>query len=147
MQNIVNVIQASQHLSVLRCATLAISNLLRGKPAPSECYAMEALPILNRLIFSTDMNKCSLMQHKWALTYVTDGSNDKIQAVIDSGCLKRVIMLLSHESSSVVVPAVRIVGNVQSRMVASPEITLHIIFIQNHPYFTTLLKPSYIFVV
>ncbi len=32
----------------------------------------------------------------WALSYVSDGSNDKIQAVIEAGVCQRLVELLIH---------------------------------------------------
>ncbi|KAG2373031.1 hypothetical protein C9374_012877 [Naegleria lovaniensis] len=112
LRNIVNLVSMSQSLSVVRCAAWAISNLVRGNPKPSEYYVLEALPALSRLIFSTDNEVLS--DTAWALSYVTDGANDRIQAVIDSNCVKQVITLLSHDSHSVVAPALRIIGNIAS---------------------------------
>lgn len=47
----------------------------------------------------------------WALAYIGDGSNERIQAVIDSGVCPRVIELLKHPSRTVRIPALRCVGN------------------------------------
>ncbi|KAH6755251.1 hypothetical protein C2S52_023634 [Perilla frutescens var. hirtella] len=51
----------------------------------------------------------------WALSYLSDGSNDKIQAVIDSGVCRRLVELLHHPSPSVLIPALRTVGNIVTR--------------------------------
>jgi importin subunit alpha-1 len=48
----------------------------------------------------------------WALSYLSDGSNEKIQAVIEAGVSKRIIELLMHHSASVQTPALRTVGNI-----------------------------------
>ena len=47
----------------------------------------------------------------WAISYLSDGSNDKIQAVIESGVCRRLVELLTHRSSSVQTPALRSIGN------------------------------------
>lgn len=104
-----------------------------------------ALPVLRQLIDSTDEEV--LTDACWALSYLSDGSNDKIQAVIDSGVCRRLVELLqwvikfvpctliqvplckacsfiltclmnviighfSHPSPSVLIPALRTVGNI-----------------------------------
>ena len=46
------------------------------------------------------------------IAYLSDGSNDKIQAVIGSGVCRRLVDLLMHPSTSVQTPALRSVGNI-----------------------------------
>lgn len=48
----------------------------------------------------------------WAISYLSDGSNDKIQAVIESGVCRRLVDLLMHNSTAVQTPALRSVGNI-----------------------------------
>lgn len=48
----------------------------------------------------------------WAISYLSDGSNDKIQAVIEAGIPRRLVELLTHASTSVQTPALRSVGNI-----------------------------------
>lgn len=48
----------------------------------------------------------------WALSYLTDGSNDKIQAVLDTGIVPRLIELLANTDVKVLTPALRTVGNI-----------------------------------
>lgn len=48
----------------------------------------------------------------WAISYLSDGTNDKIQAVIDSGIPRKLVELLQHPSTAVQTPALRSVGNI-----------------------------------
>lgn len=38
----------------------------------------------------------------WALSYLSDGTNEKIQAVIDAGVCRRLVELLMHISPQVI---------------------------------------------
>ena len=48
----------------------------------------------------------------WAISYLSDGANDKIQSVIEAGIPRRLVELLMHASTSVQTPALRSVGNI-----------------------------------
>jgi len=48
----------------------------------------------------------------WALSYLSDGSNQKIQAVIESGVCRRLVELLMYPQYSVQTPALRTIGNI-----------------------------------
>jgi len=100
----------SSKLSMLRNATWTLSNFCRGKPQPPFELVCPALPTLARLIYSTDEEV--LTDACWALSYLSDGSNDKIQAVIEAGVCRRMVELLMHTSYSVKTPALRTVGNI-----------------------------------
>ena len=67
-----------------RNAVWALSNLCRGKnPPPDFSKVSPALPILAHLLFFNDTDV--LADTCWALSYLSDGPNEKVQAVIDSG--------------------------------------------------------------
>lgn len=100
-----------QKLSMLRNATWTLSNFCRGKtPPPDWNLISPALPVLSHLIHSMDDEV--LIDACWAISYLSDGSNDKIQAVIESGVCRRLVDLLMHQSTAVQTPALRSVGNI-----------------------------------
>jgi len=97
-------------LSMLRNATWTLSNFCRGKPQPDFENVRPALPTLAQLIFSPDEEV--LTDACWALSYLSDGPNEKIQAVIESGVCRRLVELLLNPSPAVQTPALRTVGNI-----------------------------------
>ncbi|KAL7112567.1 hypothetical protein ACP275_04G010200 [Erythranthe tilingii] len=97
-------------LSMLRNATWTLSNFCRGKPQPQFEQVKPALPALAHLIHTNDEEV--LTDACWALSYLSDGINDKIQTVIEAGVCPRLVELLLHPSPSVLIPALRTVGNI-----------------------------------
>ncbi|KAJ7955182.1 Importin subunit alpha [Quillaja saponaria] len=104
--------QLNEHakLSMLRNATWTLSNFCRGKPQPPFEQVRPALPALERLVNSSDEEV--LTDACWALSYLSDGTNDKIQAVIEAGVCSRLVNLLIHPFPAVLIPALRTVGNI-----------------------------------
>lgn len=100
----------SNRLTTTRNAVWALSNLCRGKNPPNFSKVSPCLTVLSRLLFSSDSD--ILADVCWALSYLSDGPNDKIQAVIDSGVCRRLVELLMYNDDKVVSPALRAVGNI-----------------------------------
>jgi hypothetical protein len=97
-------------MSMLRNATWTLSNMCRGKPQPAWHMVAPALPVLAQLVFSNDDEV--LADGCWALSYLSDGSNEKIQAVLDTGICARIVELMGHPPASVQTPALRTAGNI-----------------------------------
>ena len=101
-----------QSLSMLRNATWTLRNFCHGKwPQPDWGDLISpAIPVLSKLIHSSDdevlINTCS------AISDLSDGSNDKVQAMIKAGVVPRLVELLNHPSTSVQTPTLRSVGNI-----------------------------------
>jgi hypothetical protein len=55
---------------------------------------MPALGVLTKLVYSLDDEV--LIDACWAVSYLSDGTNDKIQAVIESGVCRRLVDLLMY---------------------------------------------------
>ncbi|XP_008246369.1 PREDICTED: importin subunit alpha-4-like [Prunus mume] len=91
--------QLNEHskLSMVGNATWTLSNFCRGKPATPFDQVKPDLPILRQLIYLNDEEV--LTDACWALSYLSDGPNDKIQAVIEAGVCQRLVDLLIHLAS------------------------------------------------
>ncbi|EAQ90748.1 hypothetical protein CHGG_02683 [Chaetomium globosum CBS 148.51] len=109
LRPLLNLLGDSRKLSMLRNATWTLSNFCRGK-TPQPDWNTPALPILAKLVYSLDDEV--LIDACWAISYLSDGSNDKIQSVIEAGIPRRLVELLMHASTSVQTPALRSVGNI-----------------------------------
>ncbi|GAB5574806.1 importin subunit alpha-6 isoform X2 [Prionailurus iriomotensis] len=93
------------------CSMGPVKPLPRKEPTPRVCKEVSpCLPVLSRLLFSSDSDL--LADACWALSYLSDGPNEKIQAVIDSGVCRRLVELLMHNDYKVASPALRAVGNI-----------------------------------
>jgi len=85
--------EAENKLSMVRNATWTLSNFCRGKnPPPDWSLLSHALPTLAMLLYSSDEEV--LTDACWAISYLSDGDNNKIQAVIESGVARRLVELL-----------------------------------------------------
>ncbi|KAF9787211.1 armadillo-type protein [Thelephora terrestris] len=111
LRPLLTLLNENRGLSTQRNATWALSNFCgRGGPQPDWKLISPALTVLAKLIYSTD--KKILIDACWSISYLSDGSNDKIQAVIESGVCQRLVDLLMHPSTSVQTPALRSVGHI-----------------------------------
>jgi hypothetical protein len=106
--------------SLLRNATWSLSNLCRGTPKPDVARLAPAIPVLVGLLRSDDVD--TLMDACWALSYLSDGDEARIQCVVDHGAAAALSPLLGHASHKVVTPALRTLGNVVTRAAKESEI-------------------------
>ncbi|ETN75728.1 Armadillo/beta-catenin-like repeat protein [Necator americanus] len=108
---LLNFITPEIPLGFLRNVTWVIVNLCRSKdPPPTPEIVKTILPALVLLIHHEDAN--ILVDTVWALSYLTDGGNEQIQMVIDSGIVPSLVPMLGHADAKVQTAALRAVGNI-----------------------------------
>lgn len=138
VQPLLSFIKPDIPLSFLRNVTWVIVNLCRNKdPPPPIETIQELLTALCALIHHSDVN--ILVDTVWALSYLTDGGNEQIQMVIDSGVVPNLVPLLSHKEVKVQTAALRAVGNIvtgtdeQTQVVLNCDALSHFPALLNHP--------------
>lgn len=129
--------QKEIEVSFLRNIVWLMSNLCRNKnPTPPFDQIKLMLPALADLLENTD--KMILSDVCWALSYVTDDTPEKIQCVVDSGCIPRLVWLLSCDDPSIVTPALRSVGNIvtgddkQTDAIIAADVFSHLYILMDH---------------
>ncbi|EPY49927.1 karyopherin Cut15 [Schizosaccharomyces cryophilus OY26] len=111
LEPLLAVIGSCKRLSMLRNCTWTLSNMCRGKnPQPDWNVISCVIPVLSKLIYSLDDDV--IVDALWAISYLSDGPNEKIQAIIDAGIPRRLVELLMHPNPQIQTPALRSVGNI-----------------------------------
>ncbi|CAI9089489.1 OLC1v1024073C2 [Oldenlandia corymbosa var. corymbosa] len=135
--------QLNEHatLSMLRNVTLTLLNFFRVKPQPPFEQVRCVLPALHILI-NFDDDLCLLSSACWALSYLSVGSNDKIEALMEAGLYPRLVDLLKHPSPAVQIPAIRTLSNIardnyQRRAVIDDKLIEPLIYLLQTAEFAT----------
>lgn len=89
---LLRVITTTKSVSTLRNATWTLSNLCRGKPSPDFNMVSQAIPVLKWLLSNPDEEV--IADTLWTFSYLTDGPNHQIQAVIESNVVPTIVEML-----------------------------------------------------
>ncbi len=93
------------NLSMLRNATWTLSNMCRGKPRANIDVVKHFIPAVRKLIQNADIEVKS--DSLWALSYISDGDNNRIEIVLKAGIVNDVVKALGHSNVRIVTPALR----------------------------------------
>lgn len=93
------------NLSMLRNATWTLSNMCRGKPRANIDIVKHFIPAVKKLIVNPDVEVRS--DALWALSYISDGDNKRIDTVLKYGIVNDVVKALGESNVRVVTPALR----------------------------------------
>lgn len=114
----------------------ACSNFCRGKPIPNISQVAPAVPVMANILRGT--NDEAKQDALWCLSYISDGTDDNIQTVLNTGIVGTIVGMLSDESN-VVTPALRTVGNIvsgnddQTQAIIDADLMSHMKYLLNHP--------------
>ncbi|KAG7537227.1 Armadillo [Arabidopsis suecica] len=95
------------NLSMLRIATLTLSNLCHGMPPPT---FDEVKPALEIHLNSSDEEVLKYVC--WAIVHLCDGSEDVIQSVIEAGFVPKLVEVLRYPSPVVLAPVLHTIGTI-----------------------------------
>jgi hypothetical protein len=113
LNNVLMNIKEPANESLLRNVTWSLSNLCRGKPKPQLDHIKPAFPALRHLLSIADEEVVT--DACWALSYVSDGEDTRIEEVVKSGAVPLLInMMGSTQKVNIMTPALRTIGNIVS---------------------------------
>jgi importin subunit alpha-6/7 len=98
------------NMSLLNNVIWTVSNLCRGKPTPDMMYLAPLLAPLGEVLFRP-VSMDVLVDAVWALSYLSDGPNHRIEQVMRTGITSKLIEFLSDTKSPLITPTLRCLGN------------------------------------
>jgi hypothetical protein len=94
LEPLLKIINETQKFATLKHGTWDLSNLCRGKPLPDFNLVYRAIPTLAKVIKeSTDPE--ILTDAVWALSYLSDGDDERIQMVVNTDVVPALVNLLT----------------------------------------------------
>jgi len=109
--------------SFLKNGIWTLSNLIRGNPSPDIEQISGCLEPLHELLHSSEEE--ILREACWAISYLSDGEIEGIQAVIEAGLVPRLINLMKSNKNKIVIPSLRTVGNIVAGTEEQTQIALN----------------------
>lgn len=109
LHQVITIIESKPGTLILRSAASAISSLCGGNHQPLQ-VSKAALPIISRLLNHEDDD--AVESACWAASYLSQGDNTRIQAILNHNMVNQLVILLKHPKSRIQSPALKTVGNI-----------------------------------
>lgn len=114
MQPLIQNVMTPSNPTLLNNCVWALSNFCRGKPAPAVDMVASAIPVLASILAGNNNDEAK-SDALWALSYISDGNDERIQTVIDcDGVVALLVEILGSDLSNAITPALRTIGNIVS---------------------------------
>jgi len=112
---LMDIINKSDDVAVIKHGTWALSNLARGSPLPKFELVKETIPTFSRVIQETNDIE-TLVDAAWAMCYLSDGKQDnRVSLVLATGICPGLIEHINmNQRLAALVPLLRILGNLLS---------------------------------
>lgn len=120
---LIHCIRNFQSVTYLENCVWALSNICRGKPIVNIQKIYPALSLLAQIILSGKYPAVSV-DSIWALSYVSEGGNEHIDAVIKLGIIHQLIQILDYGSAQAIFPVLRVIGNISTGTEAHTDVLL-----------------------
>jgi importin subunit alpha-1 len=112
----------STNLTIMKQSTWALSNLCRGNsithignPMPELAKVERSVPVFVKVILHPLVDEMDIIiDCCWALSYLSDGSKSTHRKIVEEGGTERLITFLKSPTLNLLVPTIRIVGNLCS---------------------------------
>lgn len=121
----IRLLTTSGNKHAVKHGTWALSNLCRGRPAPKFELVQEAIIPLAKVLQTEDDPEI-LTDAAWAMSYLSDGDEDVVQLVVNTGVVPSLIALLRHNFLSILIPCLRTIGNIVTGNVTQTDLVMSI---------------------
>jgi importin subunit alpha-1 len=108
---LIKLIEEAKKKETIKHGIWTLSNLCRGRPLPKFDLVKDSIPVFAQVL-KTSTESEVLTDAAWAMSYLSDGDNDRIDLVIQTGVIPKLIELLNHPYISILIPCLRSLGNI-----------------------------------
>jgi hypothetical protein len=118
-------VQQPANDTILSNVVWTISNLCRGKPHPQLDLVKPAIPALCHVL-ATSTNEDIIADALWAFSYLSDGSDDRIDAILQGNerLVSHLVKLVHEGKPKLIAPSLRTLGNFVSGTEAHTQAVL-----------------------
>jgi len=105
-------LQHPANISMLQNVTWTVSNLCRGsKSKPALNKVAPFVPVLKNIIERCG-DEATIVDACWALSYISDGEDARLEVIVQSGLCETLIHTLRNGTAKSIPPCLRTLGNV-----------------------------------